>query len=57
MSLTRMFVLYVPLALLLEWPLGYSGIFLAACLTNLAMGATGYLWNRRTFVRKVSRSR
>jgi|TARA_Y100000310_G_scaffold341896_2_gene442754 putative MATE family efflux protein len=49
LSVTRMFVVYVPLAVMLEIPYGYKGIFAAACTSNILMGVTGYLWNRSTW--------
>jgi putative MATE family efflux protein len=49
MSVTRMFVLYVPLAMIAEEYFGYIGIFASACATNLIMGLAGFIWNRRTW--------
>jgi putative MATE family efflux protein len=49
MSVTRMFVLYVPMAVLAEQYFGYIGIFASACATNLIMGLTGFVWNRKTW--------
>ncbi|NEP61835.1 MAG: MATE family efflux transporter [Symploca sp. SIO2G7] len=48
MLLTRMFILYVPLAYLGSWLFGINGIFFAACFSNLAVGVGAYLWNRKT---------
>jgi putative MATE family efflux protein len=49
MAATRMFVIYVPLAMLGNALLGYSGIFLATALANIVMGCWGYLWFKRAF--------
>jgi len=49
-SIVRMFVIYVPLAFLGREYYGLAGIFAAACLSNIVMGATGYVWNRRTYL-------
>ncbi|MEQ8858632.1 MAG: MATE family efflux transporter [Pseudomonadales bacterium] len=49
LSFTRMFILYVPLALLLNQFLGYTGIFVATALSNGVMGVLGFLWFRRSF--------
>lgn len=47
-SLARMIVLYVPLALLgMKW-LGIVGIFGAYAIANLLSGLLGYVWARRT---------
>lgn len=48
LSFTRMFIVYVPLALLLDHVMGYPGIFFAAALSNALMGALGFLWFRRS---------
>jgi Na+-driven multidrug efflux pump len=49
LSFTRMFVLYIPLALLLNHLLDYEGIFIATAVSNAAMGIIGYLWFRKVF--------
>jgi len=49
LSFTRMFVMYVPLALLLDRQLGYAGIFIAAAATNTAMGILAFLWFRKVY--------
>ncbi|NER45218.1 MAG: MATE family efflux transporter [Symploca sp. SIO1A3] len=48
MILTRMFILYVPLAYLGSKLFGVKGIFFAACFSNLAVGIGAYIWNRIT---------
>ena len=49
MSIIRMFIIYVPLAFLGRHLFGLEGIFIAACISNLAMGALAFGWNRRAF--------
>ncbi|NEP57650.1 MAG: MATE family efflux transporter [Symploca sp. SIO2G7] len=49
MILTRMFILYVPLAYLGSRLFGINGIFFAACFSNLAVGVGAYIWNRIAF--------
>ena len=49
LSFTRMFILYIPLALVLDQLLGYHGIFIATAMSNGIMGGLGFLWFRRSF--------
>ncbi len=49
MSFARMFILYVPLALLFDNLFGHTGIFIAAGMTNCAMGALAYWWFKTAF--------
>ncbi len=49
MSVIRMFVIYVPLAYVGSYYFDVTGIFAAACISNLVMGAVGYGWNRLTY--------
>jgi putative MATE family efflux protein len=49
MSVMRMFVIYIPLALLGNRLLGLPGIFIATCLSNLLAGLLGVIWNRYAF--------
>ena len=46
-SVTRMMVLYVPLALLLQQWFDIRGIFAAYAVANLLTGVLGYFWARR----------
>lgn len=52
LSFTRMFILYVPLALVMDRLFGYEGIFVATALSNGIMGVLGFLWLRRAFFSK-----
>ncbi|MGI9329028.1 MAG: MATE family efflux transporter, partial [Pseudomonadales bacterium] len=49
LSFTRMFVLYIPLALTMNHYFGYKGIFYATALSNGIMGVLGYLWFKRRY--------
>ena len=49
LSFTRMFILYVPMAMVLNHFFGYHGIFVAAALSNALMGVLGFLWFRQQF--------
>lgn len=49
LAFTRMFILYIPLALMLNHLLGYQGIFIATAISNALMGIVGYLWFRKSF--------
>lgn len=53
LSFTRMFILYIPLALLLNSAIGYTGIFMATALSNVVMGVLGFLWFRRSFFPRI----
>ncbi len=47
MSFTRMFVVYIPLALLGNSLYGYKGIFAATMISNILMGIVAYWWLRK----------
>jgi Na+-driven multidrug efflux pump len=49
LSFTRMFVLYIPLALLMNKHFGHHGIFVATAISNSIMGGLGYWWFRQSF--------
>lgn len=44
--LLKAVILYLPLALVLQQYMGFLGILWALALTNFAVGAISYLWNR-----------
>jgi putative MATE family efflux protein len=46
MSLMRMLVVYVPLALWFDSLWGYIGIFIATLVANVVMGLTAFFWGR-----------
>ncbi len=54
MTVVRMGVLYVPLAYVGANWVGISGVFVAACVSNLAVGIGAYLWNQRTCMAKMA---
>ena len=47
-SVTRILVLYVPLAILGKELFGMVGIFGAYAVANMLSGALGYLWAKRS---------
>ena len=47
LSLSRLLLLYVPLAYLGSWLFGVQGIFGAACLSNVAVGLAALIWHSR----------
>jgi putative MATE family efflux protein len=49
LSFARMFVLYIPLALLMNRYYGHHGIFVATAISNCVMGGLGYWWFRQSF--------
>jgi putative MATE family efflux protein len=55
LAITRMLVFYVPLALLLERWLDYAGVFLAAAICNVLMGAIAFAWVRVFLADQIAR--
>lgn len=49
LSFSRMFIIYVPLALLFDNWFGYTGIFVATAISNALGGILGYLWFRQRY--------
>ncbi len=47
LSFSRMFIIYIPIALVLDHYFGYQGIFIATAISNALMGVLGFLWFRR----------
>lgn len=45
-SIARMFVVYVPMAIVFNWLWGYVGIFSATALSTIILGSVSWLWNR-----------
>ena len=52
LSLLRLMVFYIPLALVARHWLGHVGIFAAAAFTNVVLGLWARQWNDRTVVRQ-----
>ncbi|MEN9230352.1 MAG: MATE family efflux transporter [Thermostichus sp. DG02_5_bins_236] len=48
LSLTRMFLVYIPLAYVGSQLIGVNGIFLAACIANWGVGLAAVWWSRRS---------
>jgi len=46
LSFMRMFVIYLPLAILLNNAYGYKGIFMATLVSNVLLGIIAWLWFR-----------
>jgi len=46
LSFARMFIIYLPLAVVLNESYGYQGIFVATVLSNVVAGAVAWLWFR-----------
>ena len=55
MSVARMLVVYVPLALLLEIWFGYYGIYAAAAIANVVVGVVSARWVKHTLAHEISR--
>jgi len=55
LSITRMIVFYVPLALLLESIFGFAGIYLAAAICNVLMGGMAFFWVRSFLNTQIGR--
>ncbi|MEM9622474.1 MAG: MATE family efflux transporter [Pseudomonadota bacterium] len=51
LSFTRMFIVYVPLAIGLNHLYGFQGIFIATLISNVLMGVAGYGWLRSRYNR------
>jgi putative MATE family efflux protein len=56
MAFTRMFVVYVPLAMIADHLFGYTGIFVATAAANCVMGFWGYAWLKRSLSASTGRS-
>ena len=49
LSFSRMFLINIPMALLMNHYFGYRGIFVATAVTNVLLGAAGFLWFRHRY--------
>jgi len=49
LSFTRMFLVYIPLAMLMNHLFGYAGIFVATAISNSLLGILGFAWFRRSY--------
>jgi putative MATE family efflux protein len=55
LSLLRMVVLFIPLALIMNGWLGYRGIFGAAAISNIVLGVLSFSWVRSTLRTQIAR--
>lgn len=55
MSIARMAVVYIPLALLFNSWWGYIGVFVATAVSNLVMGVISYLWSHQVLKTEIRR--
>lgn len=53
LSISRMFVVYIPLALLGDYLWGYIGIFIATSGTTILMGSVAWYWNKVVIDREI----
>jgi Na+-driven multidrug efflux pump len=47
LSLLRMWVVYVPMAIIAGRLFGHAGVFAATAIANLLLGSLGWWWSRR----------
>ncbi|MEE8301803.1 MAG: hypothetical protein V3S24_05130 [Candidatus Tectomicrobia bacterium] len=50
LSLARLLVVYVPLAMVASQLFGYVGVFAVVAIVNVVFGVAGRWWNQRTIV-------
>lgn len=53
-SINRMLVVYVPMALLGDYLWGYVGIFIATSASTILMGAVAWYWNRLVIDKEIA---
>jgi len=51
-SAMRVLVLYLPLALVMQYFFDLQGLFVATTIINVVMGIWGYVWLKRTLARQ-----
>ncbi len=54
LSLARLLIVYVPLAILLGFWFSYQGIFVAIALSNVMVGVIALIWNNRVLTTRVA---
>lgn len=54
LSINRMIVVYIPLALLFDYLWGYLGIFIATAVATVLMGTIAWQWNRIVIHREIT---
>lgn len=55
LSISRLLIVYIPLALVLSNLYGFIGVFVATALANVLVGVTAVVWNRSTLYREERR--
>lgn len=53
-SVNRLLILYVPLAIWLDSLFGYKGVFVATAIANIVMGTVAWYWNRITLRSEIA---
>ena len=53
LAVSRMVVIHIPLAILLNSMWGYIGIFIATAVANFILGAVALIWSRRVLRREI----
>jgi Na+-driven multidrug efflux pump len=56
LSFMRMFIIYLPLAMLLNNAYGYKGIFMATLVSNVLLGIIAWLWFRMRLANMTKKS-
>lgn len=51
-SIARLFIVYIPMALVASAMFGYVGVFAATAATNVIVGTTAVFWNRKVLTRE-----
>ena len=57
LSLLRMLVVYIPLAIVAGRLYGYVGVFVVTTFTNVLVGLAAWRWNESTITREQARLR
>ncbi len=52
-SMLRVLIVFLPVAFICKWLWGLTGIFLAAAISNLLVGAIAYIWLRQSLRRDM----
>jgi putative MATE family efflux protein len=55
LSIFRMLIFYIPVAMLAGHLFGYVGIFYATALSNIIFGLAGWIWNRNVINASIKR--
>jgi glucose-6-phosphate-specific signal transduction histidine kinase len=55
LSIARLLVIYIPMAMIVSHYFGYIGIFVATALTNILVGIAAVVWNRKVLMEEKAR--